>query len=99
MELFGRKYHPPNGNIFLFGPRGTGKTTLLGQRWPDALRIDLLAPETRRSFLARPERLRDAVRAHNGTPVIVIDEVQKAPALLEVVHQMIEERAQVYGSY
>jgi predicted AAA+ superfamily ATPase len=35
--------------------------------------------------------LRDAVRAHNGTPVIVIDEVQKAPGLLEVVHQMIEE--------
>jgi predicted AAA+ superfamily ATPase len=91
MEVLERKYHPPRGSFFLFGPRGTGKTTLLCRRWPDALRIDLLAPEQRRAFLARPERLRDAVRAHTGAPIVVVDEIQKAPALLDVVHQMIEE--------
>jgi len=92
METFGRKFLAPRGSFFLFGPRGTGKTTLLRKQWPDALRIDLLAPELRRAFLARPERLRDAVRAHTGAPIVVVDEIQKAPGMLDVVHQMLQER-------
>ena len=42
--------------FFLFGPRGTGKSTWLAQEFPGALRLDLLAPEVLRAYLARPER-------------------------------------------
>jgi predicted AAA+ superfamily ATPase len=86
-----RFLQPPAGSFFLFGPRGTGKSTWLAQRFPDALRIDLLAPEVLRALQARPERLRERVAAA-GAGTVVIDEVQKAPALLDVVHGLIEER-------
>jgi predicted AAA+ superfamily ATPase len=86
-----RFLQPPAGSFFLFGPRGTGKSTWLAQRFPEAVRIDLLAPEVLRALQARPERLRERVAAA-GADTVVIDEVQKAPALLDVVHGLIEER-------
>src|SRR5262245_30049434 len=92
MATLGRLFQPPKGHFFLFGPRGTGKSTLVAQLWPDALRIDLLAPEVLRVFLARPERLRELLAASRGRDVVVIDEVQRAPALLDVVHEQIEAR-------
>jgi predicted AAA+ superfamily ATPase len=55
--------------------------------------VDLLRPEVHRQFLARPERLRELVAGNPGQPVVVIDEVQKAPILLDVVHDLIERRA------
>ena len=85
---------PPAGSFFLFGPRGTGKSTWLAQRFPEALRIDLLAPEELRALQARPERLRERVAAA-AADTVVIDEVQKAPALLDVVHGLIEERPEL----
>lgn len=92
MATVGRLFQPPKGHFFLFGPRGTGKSTWIEQTWPEALRIDLLAPETLRAFLARPERLRELIAANLDREVIVIDEVQRAPALLDVVHEQIEAR-------
>ena len=77
-------------NFFLFGPRGTGKSTWLKQHYPDAVIIDLLAPEVFRKYSARPERLREISSAAQGK-IIIIDEVQKIPELLDVVHQLIEE--------
>ncbi len=96
MEIIGRFFRPPEGSFFLFGPRGTGKSTWLRQRFPEALWVDLLQPDVHRDLLARPERLRDLVLAAEGRPV-VIDEVQKAPELLDVVHALIDSRGTVFA--
>ena len=91
-----RLFRPPPGSYFLLGPRGTGKTTWLRAALPDALFVDLLDPERRRTLAARPEELRDLVRgAAAGRPPgsrieVVVDEVQRAPELLPVVHGLIE---------
>lgn len=90
MARLTRFLRPPEGHFFLFGPRGTGKSTWLGMVFPDALVVDLLAPDVERRFLARPERLGELVAAHPEAEVVVVDEVQKAPKLLDVVHQLVE---------
>jgi predicted AAA+ superfamily ATPase len=92
MELASRFFIPPADHFFLLGPRGTGKTWLTQSCFPDALRIDLLEPETLRSLAARPERLRELLAAKPEVLQIVIDEVQKLPELLEVAHLLIEEK-------
>jgi predicted AAA+ superfamily ATPase len=92
MATVERFFREPASHYFLFGPRGTGKSTWLAAAHPGAVRVDLLAPETHRAYLARPERLRDLIAAHPGASVVVVDEVQRAPALLDVVHEQIEAR-------
>ena len=82
----------PEGHFFLLGPRGTGKTWWTRRRFPGAMRVDLLDPEMLRELAAKPERLRERVASHRGEAVTVIDEVQKLPVLLEVVHGLIEEK-------
>ena len=80
----------PRGSFFLFGPRGTGKTTWLRAQFPDALVVDLLRAEEFRRFAARPERLRELVRAVPPGGDIVVDEIQRVPELLNVVHELME---------
>lgn len=94
MESKPRFFTPPADHFFLLGPRGTGKTWWTRRQFPDALRLDLLDPETLRAMAARPERLRERVAAQPGLKQVVIDEVQKLPELLEVAHLMIEEKGQ-----
>ncbi len=79
----------PRGSFFLFGPRGTGKTTWLRETLPDALVVDLLRAEEFRRFAARPERLRERVRAAPSRRDVVVDEVQRVPELLNVVHELM----------
>ena len=86
-----RLLRPHEGHFFLLGPRGTGKSTWLRTVFPDAVVVDLLDPQQEREYLARPERLGELVRAHAEARVLIVDEVQKVPALLDVVHQLIEE--------
>jgi predicted AAA+ superfamily ATPase len=90
MESNGRFIRANAGSFFLFGPRGTGKSTWLRTLKESAIWIDLLDPESHRLFLARPERLLERVAAQPQAVDVVIDEVQKVPALLDVVHKMIE---------
>ena len=78
------------GSFFLFGPRGTGKTTWLRSVLPDALVVDLLRPEEHRRLAARPERLRELVRATAPGSDIVVDEIQRVPELLNVVHELLQ---------
>ena len=80
----------PRGSFFLFGPRGTGKTTWLRSVLPNALVVDLLQPEEYRRLAARPERLHELVRGVAPGSDIVVDEVQRVPELLNVVHSLIE---------
>ncbi len=95
MESTSRYFAPPAGHFFLFGPRGTGKTWLTRMCFPQALLVDLLEPETLRSLSARPERLRELIAGRPAVQHVVIDEVQKLPELLEVVHLLIEEKRDV----
>lgn len=92
MELVRRLFAAPKTSFFLFGPRGTGKSTWLRQHFPAALYVDLLDPEAYRLFSARPERLRELVAGNPQADVVVVDEVQKVPDLLDVVHQLVEQR-------
>ncbi len=80
------------GNFFLVGPRGTGKTSWCVHQYPDALRIDLLNSAVLRRYTIEPEYLINFVDAHTKARHIVIDEIQKLPALLEVVHLLIERK-------
>lgn len=75
-------------SAFLFGPRMTGKTTLLRQRYSEALWINLLEADTYRDFVSRPELLRQMLKGNEK--FIVIDEIQRVPALLNEVHTLIE---------
>ena len=81
----------PPATFFLWGPRQSGKSTLLGAEFPDMPWVDLLLPATYRRYLQAPELLIEEQRRH-GADFIVIDEVQKVPALLDVVHWLIERR-------
>ena len=89
-----RFIHASEGSFFLLGPRGTGKTWWTRQSFPEALRVDLLDPGTLREMAAKPERLRELVAGNPACREVVIDEVQKLPELLEVVHGMIEEKSE-----
>ena len=91
MELIGRFCRIPDRSCFLLGPRGTGKTTWLRSRLPDALFLDLLEPALHRSLSARPERLRELLAGSPGKDTVVIDEIQRIPELLTVIHAVLEE--------
>ncbi|HYW30230.1 MAG TPA: DUF4143 domain-containing protein [Gemmatimonas sp.] len=80
----------PEGSFFLLGPRGTGKTTWLRTVLPEALTVNLLDPVQFREMSARPERLAELVRGNPERQDVVVDEVQRVPELLHVVHDLIE---------
>ncbi len=80
------------GSFFLLGPRGTGKSTWLAEKLDKALTLDLLNPEIHRQFLAKPERLLEWLSANWNGQDVIIDEVQRIPELLSVVHQCIEKQ-------
>lgn len=84
---------PPAGSelFFLWGPRQTGKTTLLRAAYPDARWIDLLKADEFRRYTTRPETMREELEAEPAT-MVVIDEVQKVPALLDEVHWLHDRR-------
>jgi len=79
-------------SFFLFGPRGTGKSRWLATNYPEAQLIDLLDEKTLVRFTARPESVEEIVMALPRGATLVIDEVQKAPALLSQVHRMMESK-------
>ena len=81
----------PPVTFFLWGARQAGKSTLLEAEFPDVLWVDLLLPTAYRRYLQAPELLIEEQRRH-GADFIVIDEVQRVPALLDVVHWLMERR-------
>lgn len=92
MTYFERDIHlPPAGSesFFLWGPRQSGKSTLLHDLYPQATWIDLLKSDTYMKYATAPQTLREELLL--STPeFIVIDEVQKVPALLDEIHWLIE---------
>jgi predicted AAA+ superfamily ATPase len=80
-------------SIFLFGPRQVGKSTMLRTAFPEATYVDLLEADTFRELSARPETLRQTLPP--GQRLVIVDEVQKLPGLLDEVHLLIERNRQL----
>lgn len=84
-------------SAFLFGPRGVGKTKLSEKflkPLPTKYSIDLLNIEMLRRYLARPEIFKKEVEhkiVENKMLTVLIDEIQKCPPLLDIVHLLIEQ--------
>lgn len=91
-QMFKRFFAPPSQSFFLFGPRGTGKSTWLKSHYQDAYWIDLIDPELFRLFSVAPERLESILEQQPKHKIVVIDEVQKVPELLDVAHRLIEKK-------
>ena len=90
--MYTRLLQPPTTAFFLFGPRGTGKSTWVHERFPQAHLIDLLPPGTALEYQKDPALLRREVEALAKSTWIVVDEVQRAPELLDEVHFLMENR-------
>lgn len=95
MEILSRFLKlPERQSFFLFGPRGTGKTQFLRQNFKQCLYLNLLLPQEFARYSARPELLISWVEGNlpiSGQRLtIIVDEVQKVPALLSVVHELLE---------
>lgn len=86
--------NPGTETFFLWGPRQAGKSTLLRQRYPDGRWVDLLKSDEFRRYLTNPEFLRQEIEAEGSrrNRQVVIDEIQKVPALLDEVHWLMENR-------
>lgn len=82
-----------SNNLFLFGARGTGKSTLLKQLFPqkDTLWLDLLSEKDEERFGRNPDELSKVLEKKKYTRVIV-DEIQKSPKLLDIVQIEIEKK-------
>lgn len=76
-------------SIFFWGARQTGKSTLLKQMFPDAIWIDLLLSDVFRRFSAQPQLLREMVHVADQAKLVVIDEIQKVPGLLDEIHWLM----------
>ncbi|MFO7866029.1 MAG: AAA family ATPase [Candidatus Aminicenantes bacterium] len=92
MKYIKRCFKDTKNSYFLFGPRGTGKTTWLNQNFGEALSVNLLEPELYRRYHARPERLKELVEGSPHKNTVIVDEIQKVPELLDVVHFLMEDK-------
>ncbi len=77
-------------SLFLFGPRQTGKSTLLKSRFPNAYYIDLLLNQEVIDYQTRPGLLAERLTNHDQTQPVIIDEIQRVPELLNDIHHLIE---------
>ena len=77
--------------MFLFGARQTGKSTLLKERFKGEIYYDLLDPELRKYFKRNPNALREALQSKPAGTLVIIDEIQKVPELLDIVHSLMVE--------
>lgn len=81
----------PEKSFFLFGPRGTGKSHWVRTTFSEALYLDLLDSDVYQELLSAPQRLGQRIPP-GFSQWVVLDEVQKVPALLDEVHRLIETR-------
>lgn len=78
--------------MFLFGGRQTGKSTLLKERFPKAVYIDLLKSDVRNRFKQHPEEFRESLMRYPPETLVIVDEIQKVPDLLDEVHWLMVEK-------
>ncbi len=98
--MLSRLLQPPlNQNVLVFGPRGSGKSTLLKKIYDENTRlyIDLLLTDTETRFSRNPDELVNIVEAlPEAITHIIIDEIQKIPKLLDIVHLLIEKKKKYF---
>ncbi|HSL19795.1 MAG TPA: DUF4143 domain-containing protein [Methylomirabilota bacterium] len=90
--MYSRNATVPDHSFFLFGPRGTGKTTWLRHHLGDALWFNLLLDDDYLPLLGSSSLFRERVEAHPPGTWVVVDEVQRLPGLLNEVHDLISRR-------
>ena len=86
------KFNDHEDSIFLWGARQTGKSTLLMQRFPEAKYYDLLESDLYERFRRQPSLLRNELSMIDSKTLIIIDEIQKIPELLDEVHWLMSRR-------
>lgn len=95
--MIARPFSPqPGKSFFLFGPRGTGKSTWIREQLRPAVMVDLLDSRTYTRLLADPGALQELIPS-DVEGVVAIDEIQRVPALLHEVHRLIEGRGLVFA--
>jgi predicted AAA+ superfamily ATPase len=95
--MFRREINPVKSkSYFLFGPRQTGKSTFVKSLISRKdLYIDLLPQRNFLNYAKNPGRMREEILAHlkrYDSPLCIIDEIQKIPALLDEIHELIESK-------
>ena len=78
--------------MFLFGARQTGKSTLLKERFKGSIYYDLLDPDVRKAFKRNPNSLKEALWDKPTGTLVIVDEIQKVPELLDVVHSLMVDK-------
>lgn len=91
-ELYPRILQPPAKSFFLFGVRGSGKSTWTGLQFPEAPRVDLLDERLYTDITLNPGTFAGLIEAVTPGSWVVVDEIQRLPGLLNLVHKYIEER-------
>ena len=79
-------------SVFLWGARQVGKSTLVKKLFPDAKVYDLLKSDEYSRLLRKPQLLREELISYDETKIVIIDEIQKIPSLLDEVHWLIVNR-------
>src|ERR1022692_3272795 len=87
----------PEDTFFLWGPRQVGKSSFLKAHYPQADYRDLLMTDRMLRYLQRPSLLREELLNKPPGHMVILDEIQKVPALLDEVHWLIENRGLVFG--
>lgn len=86
-------------SFFIFGPRGVGKSTWIRAHFStsESLYFNLLDPETHELFLLQPQRLKEIINLKkNLEKIIVIDEIQKVPSLLDIIHDELSQKKRIF---
>jgi predicted AAA+ superfamily ATPase len=88
--MINRDLRPPTRSAFLFGPRGTGKSTWLKSQGPHGIAYDLLDPALALRLAKEPGLLFRELAGQKPGTWVILDEIQKVPSLLDDVHRLIE---------
>ena len=78
--------------MFLYGARQVGKSTLLQERFPNAVYYDLLIATVRKAFKRNPDSFRQALLDKPAGTLVIVDEIQKVPELLDSVHWLMANK-------
>ena len=78
-----------NESIFLWGVRQSGKSTLLKYLFPDAIWFDLLMSDIFRRYQSNPKQFREVILASPLKSIVIVDEIQKIPELLDEIHWLM----------
>ncbi|PCJ50952.1 MAG: AAA family ATPase [Gammaproteobacteria bacterium] len=80
-------------SLFLFGPRQTGKSTLLKSLYPDSPLVNLLMSDQFLKYQLNPRAFREEILTESNRLPIIVDEIQKLPILLDEIHYLIENHS------